>query len=283
VVNDLPVAGRDKGKDKGGKVPDPPPPPPHPQTTTAPPPPVDPPTPEEVVPTAVTATARPDGTVLVGWTPGPKKPSRFNVFYQPTDDGVPVRGAGSRQVAQAPGNATSAVVTTLQPGTVGAFFVLGVPPGYQQGQTLPSSPLSNEVATYARPGAPTNIRLGSAMALPRTDVNGNGRMQFAELRWDAAPANGRPVTNYRITIQVDTLAPVVFQTRATSYRNLTVPCSDRNCMSQDVHIEVAAINEAGDGEPGVLDATLTPVQPRTDPDPGNGSDPGKENGGGEPK
>ncbi|RSM81981.1 fibronectin type III domain-containing protein [Kibdelosporangium aridum] len=234
------------------------------RTETTPPPP--PPTPDEVRPGKVTATARPDGSVLVTWQPGEKRPERYQVLASLANSAV---------VAQVPGNGTSAVVSTLQPGTTATFFVIGVPPGHAQGQ-LPTSQASNQVTTFTKPGAPTNIRVS------RWKVD-NGRW-YAWVSWDAGPANGRPITSYVLNIATSTGAPITNKkiNRGGNIRNDTswFAC-DGNCALTGIalNIHVVAVNEAGAGQPGTAQAVREPIlrgsaePPATDPgDAGNGPD-----------
>ncbi|CAM4080369.1 hypothetical protein KIPE111705_39565 [Kibdelosporangium persicum] len=221
----------------------PPPPPPSttrttPTTTTVPPP---PPTPEEVRPKSVTATARADGSVLVTWTPGPKRPERFQVLLNGTTPAL---------VTQVPGTATSAVLTTVKPGTTGTFFVIGVPPGHPQGTGLPTSPASNAVTVFTRPGPPTSL------TIVRANFE-DGRL-YVWVRWQPAEPNGRTVTAYRLvgrasngeTYRDDDAKLETFRRGALS----RYACgSDCFLAGIKVEIEVTAVNEAGAGQPAKIE------------------------------
>lgn len=207
---------------------------------------LDPPTPDEVLPTNVTAAARADGSVLVSWTPGPKKPNRFNVFFQPA-----AAGARATLVAQAPGTARSAVVTAVTPGSVGAFFVVGVPPGYQQGQDLPNSPLSAEVTIFARPGPVANIQL-TGVTLPG-GFNFNATQFTARVRWNAAADNGDAVTKYVVTVQTTTVQ--TFEPTGTEIK-VTARCATARCVKQRVVVKVVAVNGAGSSAPITFETVL---------------------------
>ncbi|CRK60535.1 Fibronectin, type III domain protein [Alloactinosynnema sp. L-07] len=115
---------------------------PQPTTTTQavpPPPPTTTGTGAAIIPTSVSATARGDGSVLVSWTPGAARPDRYYVWFwaaKPPMAGRP----GARQVLDVSGSANSAVVTSLDPGSSGTFFV--------EADDAPGrSPESNQITT----------------------------------------------------------------------------------------------------------------------------------------
>ena len=220
-------------------------------TSTTKPPVSPPPTPEEVRPTAVSAAVRSDGSVLVSWVPGAKKPEKFRVFRQIDSGNAP-------QVAEVPGTATSTVVTTLAPGTKAVFFVLGVPKGYVSGEKLPSSPLSKEVTTFTRPGVPANVRVSKKVIMSYQ----GGRAIGVNIQWAAPSDNGSPITLYKLTLRSDDGFTYTADSAGTVVTKIPVPATCtvsvfvQKCSREAIQVEVVAINAAGAGQPGRLDTTV---------------------------
>jgi hypothetical protein len=195
----------------------------------------------------VTATARPDGSVSVAWQPGSKRPERFQVL---------LNGPTPALVAQVPGANTSAVITSVKPGTTGTFFVLGVPPGFPKGAGLPTSPASNEITTFTRPGAPAGFKMGRA----KFD---NGRL-YLFMRFEAAPANGRDVTEYRIRGQASngaTFSQDGVAARMIGRDTATFYTCNAACLKKGITVtaEIFAVNAAGVGPVTTMTYTQKPI------------------------
>lgn len=170
-------------------------------------------------PTSVTATARPDGTVLVTWPAangqGHKVPS-----YQVSA----VTSGGQAPI----GNATTTSLTIpagrLTYGTQYAFTVTAI---NDKGAASKPSPLSASVVPYTVPGQPKNI--GAT-----TVGSQRGTIQVS---WDPAVDNGRTITKYVVKAN-NTTTDVASGTGVT-----LTGLADGATVS----VQVTAVNAAGAG------------------------------------
>jgi hypothetical protein len=169
-------------------------------------------------PTSVDATANPDGTVDVTW-PAADGAGRKIIRYTVTA----VTGG-----AQAPiGDVTTTKLTipagNLDYGTQVAFSVVAI---NDRGAGSVSSPVSNTVVPFNKPGAPRNL---SAATTP--DQKG-----AVTVTWQAAQDNGRPVQKY--VVEAGSNSQDVTGTTAT-----VTGFADDTAVTVTVH----AVNAAGDG------------------------------------
>jgi hypothetical protein len=197
-------------------------------------------------PTHVTATARPDGTVLVGWTAGSKAPDQYMILC---DSGA--------TVATAPSSATSATVSSLTPGTATAFTVVAVI-GDKSARSAPS----DKVTVFGKPGAPVQL------AVAGDDGTGN---LVVTVTWSAAPDNGSKVAGYQVAVvRSDTSERQTAQVTGGSAQ-VTFSCGGTACPVVTLSATVTATNGAGDGPPGQTSAVFRGRRVRiTDPQPGPG-------------
>jgi hypothetical protein len=171
-------------------------------------------------PAAVTAQARPDGTVLVRW---PAANGQGNTIARYA---VTATSAGANAPA---GESTKAELVVpageLEYGTQYAFTVVTID---AKGAGSAASPVSNTVVPYAPPGAPGGLRASTVADRPGT----------VAVRWDPAADNGRPVTTYRV--DVGGKVSEVTDTQVT-----VGGLGD----GRNVAVKVTAVNEAGPGAP----------------------------------
>jgi len=181
-----------------------------------------------------TATARPDGTVLVSWT-GPDAPGGFTVVLADT-------GA---QVAQVPAGATSATVTVLDPGTTGAFVVHA----YRNPGREAWSATTNSVTVHTAPGAASGVAYSV-----RAHDSHTARLAVT---WKAAAGNGDTVT-YTVAVTGSSASATTTQTGVT----VDVPCAG-SCSGT---ITVTASNSAGTAAPAQASYSVAGA-PATQPAP----------------
>jgi hypothetical protein len=172
-------------------------------------------------PNSVSAQARGDRTVLVGWQHTARRPDRFRVL----------RGDNSAQVADVPGDATSAVVTTVAAGTDVAFVVEAV----YAGESFFSTP-SNVVTVYTAPDAPGGVNVSY--------VSDTGTTITVDVTWSAPGANGSAITGYEVTVNGQRR-----QVASPGSVRVTVDCQGA-CWSVRVDASVTASNGAGAGPAG---------------------------------
>jgi hypothetical protein len=196
-----------------------------------------------LTPSYVTATAKPDGSVLVRWEAGSDAPDEYMI----------VADSGST-VATAPASATSATVTTLSPGQSTAFTVVAV-----RGNKSARSDPSDKVTVFGKPGAPTGL------AVSGDDGTGN---LVVTVTWSAAPANGSQVTSYQVTVvRSDTGERQGIKVTGTTAQ-VSFSCAGGACPVLTLEAAVTATNGAGDGPPGQTSAVFRGRQVRiTDPRP----------------
>ncbi|WP_434740781.1 fibronectin type III domain-containing protein [Micromonospora sp. SH-82] len=183
-------------------------------------------------PESVTASERPDGTVVVTW---PEADGQGNTVARYA---VTATSAGANApVGEATGTELVVRAGELEYGTQYAFTVVAVT---QAGAGSTASPVSNTVVPFAVPGAPGDLSAATVADRPGT----------VSVRWSEAVANGRPVTAYRV--EVGGRRSEVTDTRAT-----VEGLGD----GQDVTVSVTAVNEAGEG-PAVTGSARTVAAPR---------------------
>jgi hypothetical protein len=196
------------------------------------------PRPADFTPTAVTATARPDGTIQVSWTPPPNLPVSYQI--QRTDTGA--------QVGTAPSGATFTYIGGLPLGQPVSFVVVAV----TAGTSYPSAP-SNAVSAYGRPGEPAiGVELA---ALSPTRVT-------LRITVDVQSDGGQPVTTYDLEVKSDrdrTLVSVQGVPIGQRPYQFTADCvtPDDVCMrGGSVTATASLTNSAGAGPPGRASAGI---------------------------
>jgi hypothetical protein len=184
-------------------------------------------------PTAVTAEAKPDGTVAVSWPEANGQGlaiSRYTV--------TAISEGGSAPV----GDSTKASLTIpagqLEYGKQYAFTVTAV---NEHGAGSKASPVSASVVPFTTPGKPLNL-----------DANTDGGQAGAvKVAWQAPTGNGRPITKY----------VVVAGGRSTEVSDATTATLTGFEAGASVQVEVRAVNEAGQGDPATATAA-TVAKPR---------------------
>lgn len=169
-------------------------------------------------PASVTAEARPDGTVLVRW---PAANGQGNTV---TRYAVTASSAGATAPAgESPKTELVIPAGQLEYGTQYAFTVIAVS---DKGAGSKASPLSNTVAPFTVPKAPTELRASTVADQPGTIA----------VQWAPAVENGRPVTKYVVEAAGKT-------TEVTDVQTTIGGLGD----GQNITVKVKAVNEAGPG------------------------------------
>jgi len=184
-------------------------------------------------PTAVTAEAKPDGTVDVSWPEANGQGlaiSRYTV--------TAISEGGSAPIGDSTKTSLTVPAGQLTYGTQYAFTVTAV---NEHGAGSKASPVSASVVPFTTPGAPLNLDAS-------TDGSQSGAVKVA---WQAAPDNGRPITKYVV-------AAGGKSTDVTGATSTTLTGFDSGAS---VQVEVRAVNEAGQGEPATASAS-TVSKPR---------------------
>lgn len=170
-------------------------------------------------PASVTATAKPDGTVVVTW------PAANGQGHQVSRYQVTAVTAG----AQAPiGDSTTTSLTIpngrLAYGKQYAFTVVAI---NDKGAASKPSPLSATVVPYTVPGQPANTRATTV----------GSRRGTIQVSWQPAVDNGRPITKYVVKANATT-------TDVTSGTSVTLTGFADGAT---VSVQVSAVNAAGAG------------------------------------
>lgn len=182
-------------------------------------------------PTAVTAEAKPDGSVDVTWPEANGQGlaiSRYTV--------TAISEGGSAPIGDSTKTSLSIAAGQLEYGKQYAFTVTAV---NEHGAGSKASPVSASVVPFTTPGKPLNV-----------DANTDGSQSGAvEVAWQAPPDNGRPISKY--TVVAGGKSADVTDGTTTTLTGLQAGSS--------VQVEVRAVNEAGPGE--VATATASTVAP----------------------
>jgi hypothetical protein len=177
-------------------------------------------------PAAATATARPDGTVVVNW-PAANGQGLDIRRYTVTA----ISDGSSAPVGDATGTSLTIRDRQLEYGRQYAFSVVAV---NERGAGSKPSPTSNSVVPFAKPDRP-----GAVDAATVGDQAGAIRVS-----WSAPADNGRPITRYVV-------AAGGRSTDVTAGTSVTLTGFG---TGESVAVEVRAINEAGAGDPGAATA-----------------------------
>ncbi|MEV0427856.1 fibronectin type III domain-containing protein [Micromonospora sp. NPDC050495] len=183
-------------------------------------------------PASVTAQARPDGTVLVSW---PEANGQGNTIAKYA---VTANSAGASAPA-GESSKTELVIAAgqLEYGNQYAFTVVSI---NDKGAGSKASPLSNTVAPFTAPAAPTELKASTVADQPGT----------VAVQWAPAVDNGRPVTKYLVDVGGKTSEVTDTRTTVGGLGN-----------GQNVTVKVKAVNEAGPG-PEATATARTVAAPR---------------------
>jgi hypothetical protein len=177
-------------------------------------------------PAAASATAKPDGTVVVSW-PAANGQGLDIRRYTVTA----VSDGSSAPAGDATGTSLTVRAGELQYGRQYAFSVVAV---NERGAGSKPSPISNSVVPFAKPDRP-----GAVDAATVADQAGAIRVT-----WSAPADNGRPITRYTVTAAGRS-------TDVTAGTSVTLTGFG---TGQTVAVEVRALNEAGVGDPATATA-----------------------------
>ncbi|WP_431932123.1 fibronectin type III domain-containing protein [Micromonospora sp. RP3T] len=169
-------------------------------------------------PTAVTAEARPDGTVRVSWPEADgqgNKVARYAVTATSAGASAPAGESPKPELVVPAGQ--------LEYGTQYAFTVTAVS---DKGAGSKASPVSNTVVPFTAPKAPTELRASTVADQPGT----------VAVQWSPAVENGRPVTKYVVEAGGKTVEVTDVRATVGGLGN-----------GQNVTVTVKAVNEAGSG------------------------------------
>jgi fibronectin type III domain protein len=178
-------------------------------------------------PTAVTAEAKPDGTVVVAWPAANGQGlaiKRYSVTAIAEGGSAPIGDVTA-------GTALTIANGQLEYGKQYAFTVIAI---NERGAGSAASPVSASVVPFAKPGIPDGVEAATL----------GDQAGAIKVGWQAAVDNGRPVTKYLVTAGGKT-------TEVTDGTAVTLTGFG---AGENVAVEVKAVNEAGEGEPGTATA-----------------------------
>jgi hypothetical protein len=184
-------------------------------------------------PTAVTAEAKPDGTVVVSW-PAANGQGLAIRRYTVTA----ISEGGSAPIGDATGPSLTIPDGQLEYGKQYAFTVVSI---NERGAGSEASPVSGSVVPFAKPGRPEGVDAATV-----GDQAGAIRVV-----WQGAVDNGRAITKYVVSAGG----------KATDVTDGTAVTLTGFQAGVNVAVEVRAVNEAGDGQPGTATAR-TVAQPK---------------------
>ncbi|MCU7727706.1 fibronectin type III domain-containing protein [Actinoplanes sp. KI2] len=194
-------------------------------------------------PTAVTAEAKPDGTVAVTW-PAANGQGLAIQRYTVTA----ISEGGSAPIGDATGTSLTIPAGQLEYGKQYAFTVVAV---NERGAGSKASPVSPSVVPYTTPGKPENVEAATV----------GDQAGAIRVGWQAPADNGRAITKYVVTAGGKS-------TDVTDGTGVTLTGFDDGAT---LAVEVRAVNDAGPGNPGTATAktlsaprvTITGVNPAT--------------------
>jgi hypothetical protein len=192
-------------------------------------------------PTAVTAEAKPDGTVVVSWPAANGQGLEIKRYTV-----TAISEGGSAPVGDATGTSLTIPDGQLEYGKQYAFTVVAV---NERGAGSKSSPVSGSVVPYNKPGQPVGVDAATV----------GDQAGAVRVTWQAAPDNGRAIGKYVVTAAG----------KSTDVTDGTSTTLTGLGDGADVSVEVRAVNDAGEGEPGTATAktvaapkvTITGVNP----------------------
>jgi hypothetical protein len=192
-------------------------------------------------PTAVTAEAKPDGTVVVAW-PAANGQGRDIKRYTVTA----ISEGGSAPIGDATATSLTIPAGQLEYGKQYAFTVVAV---NDIGAGSPASPVSGSVVPYNKPGRPEGVDAATV----------GDQAGAIRVTWQPSAENGRPITKY----------VVAAGGRSTDVAGGTEVTLTGFGSGANVAVEVRAVNEAGESAAGTATAktvaapkvTITGVAP----------------------
>ncbi|WP_203786732.1 fibronectin type III domain-containing protein [Paractinoplanes rishiriensis] len=176
-------------------------------------------------PTAVTAEARPDGTVVVSWPAANGQGldiRRYTVTAISEGGSAPIGDSGETSLTIAAGQ--------LEYGKQYAFTVVSI---NERGAGSEASPVSGSVVPYNKPGKPEGVDAATV----------GDRAGAIQVSWQAAAENGRAITKYVVAAGGRSTDVTGMSTTLTGFG-----------AGENVAVEVRAVNEAGEGAPGTATA-----------------------------
>jgi hypothetical protein len=182
-------------------------------------------------PTAVTAEAKPDGTVVVSWPAANGQGLQID-HYSVTG----ISEGGSAPAGDSDKTSLTIAAGQLTYGNEYAFTVTAV---NERGAGSKPSPVSASVVPFTTPGKPLDVQAG-------TDGGQAGAVKVA---WQAPVDNGRPISKYTVTAGGKS-------TDVTDGTSVTLTGFGSGA---NVQVEVRAVNDAGPGQAGT--ATASTVSP----------------------
>jgi hypothetical protein len=177
-------------------------------------------------PEAATAVAKPDGTVVVDWPAANGQGLKIKSYAV-----TAISEGGSAPVGESDGTSLTIKDGDLDYGKQYAFTVVAV---NERNAGSKASPISNSVVPFAKPDKPGNVDAATV---------GN-QAGAVSVTWEAPSDNGRPITTYRVKAG-DKSTEVSGSTSAT-----LTGFGDGDTVS----VEVTAVNEAGESDPGTATA-----------------------------
>lgn len=173
-------------------------------------------------PTAATAEAKPDGTVVVSWPAANGQGLDIRKYSVSA-----VTDGGSAPVGDIKGTSLTIKDGELEYGKQYAFTVVAI---NERGAGSKASPISNSVVPFAKPGRPDGVDAATV----------GDKAGAVKVSWTAPPDNGRPITKY----------VVAAGGKSTDVTDGTSVTLDGFGAGETVAVEVRAVNEAGESEPG---------------------------------
>jgi hypothetical protein len=191
-------------------------------------------------PTAVTAEAKPDGTVVVSWPAANGQGLEIKRYTV-----TAISEGGSAPTGEATDTSLTIPAGQLEYGKQYAFTVVSV---NERGAGSTASPVSGSVVPYNRPGKPEGVDAATV----------GDQAGAIRVGWQAAAENGRAITKYVVSAGG----------RKTDVAGTSVTLTGFGA-GENVAVEVRGVNEAGEGEPGTATArtvsapkvTITGVNP----------------------
>ena len=184
-------------------------------------------------PERVSAEARKDGTVAVSWPEANGQGLKIRRYaVTAISDGT------SAPIGEATGTELVIDDGALEYGRQYAFSAVAI---NERGAGSKASPASESVVPFTKPGRPESVDASTL----------GGQRGAIGVTWAPAAENGRPITKYVVTADG----------RSTDVTDGTSATLTGFGDGANVAVEVRAVNEAGDGEPGT--ATATTVAPPT--------------------
>ncbi len=177
-------------------------------------------------PAAVEAQARPDGTVRVTWPAANGQGLEIERYAV-----TAVAEGGTAPVGESDGPELVIDDGELECGKQYAFTVVAV---NERGAGSKASPVSNSVVPFAEPGRPGDVQAATVGDQPGT----------VRVTWSPSADNGRPVGKYVVTAAG----------RSTDVTEGTAATLNGFGAGETVRVEVRAVTEAGESEPGTATA-----------------------------